>query len=68
MENLMNLIKQQSEQIRESFFRIMLDSMKLELLEQGGVDNWEWFGESLNPDDEPPFEEKEEDLKKELGL
>ena len=68
MENLMNLIKQQSEEIRYNFFRIMLDSMKLELLERGGVDNWEWFGESLNPDNEAPFEEKEEELKKELGL
>lgn len=24
---------------------------KLKLLENGGVDNWEWYGESLNPDD-----------------
>lgn len=26
---------------------LMRDSIKLELLEAGGVDNWDWYGESL---------------------
>ena len=25
----------------------LLDELKLELLEIGGVDNWQWYGESL---------------------
>ena len=27
--------------------RLMRDSYQLQLLEAGGVDNWEWYGESL---------------------
>lgn len=34
------------------YFDLRLASEKLLLLECGGVDNWEWYGESLNPDDD----------------
>jgi len=26
-------------------------------LEVGGVDNWEWYGESMNPDDQPDMDD-----------
>jgi len=28
-------------------------------LENGGVDNWDWYGRSLNPDDEESLEDFE---------
>ncbi len=28
---------------------------KLNLLEAGGVDNWDWYGDSLNPDGEQSY-------------
>ena len=31
----------------KDFNRMEDDSMKLAALERGGVDNWEWYGESL---------------------
>jgi hypothetical protein len=68
MEKLMDLIKQQSEEVRASFLQIMLESEKYLLLERGGVDNWEWYGESLYPNDINKLEEKEKELRKELGL
>lgn len=30
---------------------LLKEEQKLTLLENGGVDNWEWYGDSLNPDD-----------------
>ena len=30
---------------------LLREEQKLTLLENGGVDNWEWYGDSLNPDD-----------------
>lgn len=35
---------------RNEFISLKKDSEKLRLLENGGVDNWEWYGESLWPD------------------
>lgn len=29
---------------------LLREEQKLKLLENGGVDNWEWYGDSLNPD------------------
>lgn len=36
---------------KKEYFDLRLASAKLLLLEYGGVDNWEWYGESLFPDD-----------------
>lgn len=40
----------------------LVDLLKAEeellLLESGGVDNWEWYSESLNPDGEEDFFER----------
>ena len=35
---------------------LLRDSDKLHRLECGGVDNWEWYGESLNDDEDPSYE------------
>lgn len=36
---------------KNEFASLLRDSDKLSRLECGGVDNWEWYGESLNDDD-----------------
>ena len=32
---------------REKLISLISDSLKLQALENGGVDNWGWYGESL---------------------
>lgn len=36
---------------KNKFANLLRDSDKLYRLECGGVDNWEWYGESLNDED-----------------
>lgn len=31
--------------------KLLRDEKELQLLENGGVDNWDWYGDSLNPDE-----------------
>lgn len=40
---------------KNEFASLLRDSDKLNRLECGGVNNWEWYGESLNED--PSYEE-----------
>lgn len=35
---------------KERLAELIREEQKLKLLENGGVDNWEWYGDSLNPD------------------
>ncbi len=35
---------------KEEYLRLKICEARLLLLEQGGVDNWEWYSYSLNPD------------------
>ncbi len=51
---------------KKEYLNLKLAEEKLSRLEQGGVDNWEWYGESLNPDGEPDLDKFEEELIKEL--
>lgn len=39
---------------KNEFADLLRDSDKLRRLEYGGVDNWDWYGESLN---DPSYEE-----------
>ena len=39
---------------KNKFANLLRDSDKLSRLECGGVDNWDWYGESLN---DPSYEE-----------
>ena len=41
---------------RNEFASLLRDSDKLSRLECGGVDNWDWYDESLN-DEDPSYEE-----------
>ena len=42
---------------KEELASLLRDSDKLHRLECGGVDNWEWYGESLNAETDPSYEE-----------
>ncbi len=35
---------------KKEYRRLLKASEKIDLLEAGGVDNWEWYSESLNPE------------------
>jgi hypothetical protein len=37
---------------KKEYFNLRKSELKLNLLETGGVDNWEYYGESLNPENE----------------
>jgi hypothetical protein len=51
---------------KKEYLRLLIESARLNLLECGGVDNWEWYGESLNPDGALSIEEIEEALAREI--
>ena len=34
---------------KSEYISLVKDSLFLEALQQGGVDNWEWYGDSLEP-------------------
>jgi hypothetical protein len=48
---------------KKLYLQLQIDSEILTRLDTGGVDNWEWYGESLNPDDKPDLDEFEENEK-----
>ena len=48
---------------KKLYYELMVDSEKLRRLENGGVDNWDWYGDSLNDPEEESLEEFEENLK-----
>jgi len=48
---------------KKLFLQLQINSEILNRLDSGGVDNWEWYEESLNPEnklDMDKFEENEE--------
>jgi hypothetical protein len=53
---------------RDFYVMLLVESEKLKRLERGGVDNWEWYDEALNPPDEPDIDAVEEMLKETYGL
>jgi len=48
---------------KKLYLQLQVDSEKLNRLKAGGVDNWDWYGESLNPDGEPDIDEFKESMK-----
>jgi hypothetical protein len=32
---------------KEEYKQLQSDSLKLQCLDEGGVDNWEWYGEAM---------------------
>lgn len=45
----------------ERYVRLLVAEETLRRLDAGGVDNWEWYSESLNPDDQPSLQVFEEE-------
>lgn len=50
---------------KEKLFELEKDSLKLSMLEAGGVDNWEWYGASLF-DVSPTYKEECDRLRLEI--
>lgn len=48
---------------KEEYFTLKSAEIKLDMLESSGVDNWDWYGDALNPDDGKKYHEQIEDLK-----
>ncbi len=40
---------------KEEYYLLRCDKAELAMLEAGGVDNWDWYSESKNPEDGKPF-------------
>jgi hypothetical protein len=51
---------------KEEYFDLLVCREKLNRLEIGGCDNWDWYGESLYPDGEVGMDLFTERLKKEI--
>jgi hypothetical protein len=51
---------------KEEYYRLKCADIKLAMLEAGGVDNWDWYGDSLNPDGGKSFSDLCDDLKTEI--
>ncbi len=51
---------------KEEYIRLRMCEEELNRLEIGGVDNWEWYSESLYPDDKDDLDTFEEKLIKEV--
>ena len=45
---------------KKEYLNLRIDSERLARLENGGVDNWDWYGDSLNPEDEISMHDWEE--------
>jgi len=52
---------------KKEYLSLIIDSETLNRLECGGVDNWHYYGEALNPESEPNLEEFEDDEKERIS-
>jgi len=48
----------------EKYKRLLKSEMTMNMLYSGGVDNWEWYGASLNPDNGDSIDDIEEKIDK----
>jgi len=51
---------------RDEYAHLLINSERLQRLEAGGVDNWIWYGDSLNPDGEESMDDFEKRIKNEV--
>jgi hypothetical protein len=49
---------------KKEYLRLQMDALTLNALERGGVDNWEWYGESLDDEYSENYEKLEEEYRK----
>lgn len=55
-------MKNKIEVDKETYMELLIDSAKLKLLEEGGVDNWEWYEEALED-----LEDEIDEIEREYG-
>jgi len=55
-------MKDRIEVDKETYVGLLIDSAKLRLLEEAGVDNWDWYGEALEE-----LEDEIDEIEKEYG-
>ena len=53
---------------RAEYLSLRLSAEKLAMLEAGGVDNWEWYGESLWPGEGETYEDVQTQVEKEVEV
>ena len=53
---------------KTEYLKLNMDSEVLSRLEGGGVDDWEWYSESINAIEHQDLDEYEDDLRKRLEL
>lgn len=41
----------------ERLAELLIAEQTLNLLQRGGVDNWDWYGDSLNPEEGPSIDD-----------
>lgn len=52
---------------KQEYANLKKSQVKLQMLEGGGVDNWDWYGDSLNPDGEPSYSDLCDEIDAEIG-
>jgi hypothetical protein len=52
---------------KNEYCRLLENEAKLEMLERGGVDNWEFYGEALYPDGQD-FDDVMSEIKKKVEI
>lgn len=47
---------------KKEYFDLRCAEERLSMLEAGGVDNWDWYGESLNPEGEKSYSDIKDEI------
>jgi len=53
---------------KKRYFNLLCAERKLEMLDSGGVDDWHWYVDALNPDNGESYSDYCDALEIELGL
>jgi hypothetical protein len=51
---------------KEDYFQLMCDSLRLSMLQNAGVNNWEWYGEAFNPEGEEDYNAQYKELRRDI--
>ena len=52
---------------KKEYLRLTIAYEELGRLQAGGIGNWEWYGEALNPPGEPDFDTFEQNEKERIS-